>query len=81
MVPNKTVVRKVTRNVVIRTNNTEKIRITCILAVCADVDKLPPYIIFKGKNINALNTVKNNKYIMFNKTILNINSNAWSTVQ
>ena len=67
MVPNKTFVRKGTRNVVIRTNNQEKIRITCILAICADGDKLSPYIIFKGKKLTALNKLKNNKYIMNNK--------------
>ena len=79
MVPYKTVVRKGTRNVIIRTNNQEKIRITCILAVCADGDKLSPYIIFKGKNITALNILKSNKYIMNNKIFVNININAWST--
>ena len=55
MAPNKNVVRKGTRNVVISTNNQEKIRITYILTFCVDRDKLAPYIIFKGKNLKALN--------------------------
>ena len=79
MVPNKTIARKGTKNVVIRTNNQEKIRVTCILSVCADGDKLSPYIIFKGKNSYSLSKLNNNKYIKDHKIFININNNAWST--
>ena len=65
MVPNKVIAKKGDKNVVERTQNQERIRITCLLTICADGDKLPPYIIFKGKNINniSMNSIKNNIYI------------------
>ena len=46
MVPNKVIAQKGEKNVVVRTQNQERIRITCLLTICTDGDKLPPYIIF-----------------------------------
>ena len=50
MVPNKVISKKGEKNVVVRTQNQEKIRITLLLSIWADGDKLPPYIIFKAKS-------------------------------
>ena len=60
MVPNKIISKKGEKNVVLRTQNQDRIRITILLTICADGDKLPPYIIFKGKNINnrSMNEIK-----------------------
>lgn len=44
MLSNKTITQKGDKNVVIRTQNQEKLRITCILIICADGDKLPSYL-------------------------------------
>ena len=41
MIPNKIITKKDEKNVVLRTQNQEKIRINFILSICADVDKLP----------------------------------------
>ena len=81
MIPNKTITKKGEKNVVIRTQNQEKIRITCILSICADGDKLPPYIINKGKSNNSkiMKKKKKNQYIENKKIFVNFNSNAWST--
>ena len=49
MVPNTIISQKGEKNVVVLTQNQDKIRITCSLSIYADGDKLPPYIIFKGK--------------------------------
>ena len=83
MIPNKVISQKGEKNVVVRTQNQEKIRVTCLLSICADGDKLPPYIIFKGKNSNnkAFNKLKNNLYIKTNKIFINFNNNAWSTTE
>ena len=80
MVPNKTITKKGEKNVVIRTQNQEKLRIICILSICADSDKLTPYIIFKGKSNNPKinNKLKKNLYIKNKKIVVNFNSNAWS---
>ena len=69
MVPNKVIAQNEEKNLVIRTQNQERIRITCLLTVCTDGDKLSPYIIFKGKNINnrSMNKIKNNIYIKSKK--------------
>ena len=66
---------------VVRTQNQDRIRITCLLTICADGDKLPSYIIFKGKNINnrIMNNIKNNIYIKNKNIFINFNSNPWST--
>ena len=81
MVPNKAITKKCEKNVAILTQNKERIRITCILSICADGDKLPPYIIFKGKSNNPKinNKLKKNLYIQNKKIFVNFNSNAWST--
>ena len=83
MIPNKVISQKGEKNVVVRTQNQEKIRVTCLLSICADGDKLPPYIIFKGKNSNnkAFNKLKNNLYIKKYKIFINFNNNAWSTTE
>ena len=47
--PNKVIAQKWEKNVVVRTQNQERIRITCLLTVCADGDKLQSYIILREK--------------------------------
>ena len=81
MSPNKTVTYKGNKSVVIRTTNQEKIRITCILAICGDGDKLAPYIIFKciKPSYHTLNLLNNNKYVKDKRIFINFNQNAWST--
>ena len=83
MVPNKVIAQKGEKNVVVRTQNQERIRITCLLTIYADGNKLPSYIIFKGKNINnrSMNKIKNNIYIKNKKIFINFNSNEWSTTE
>ena len=65
MVPNKIISQKGEKNVAVRTQNQDKIRITCLLSICVDEDKLAPYIIFKGKNSNNkyFKKLKKNIYI------------------
>lgn len=83
MILNKVIAQKGEKNVVVRTQNQERIRISCLLTICADGDKLPPYIIFKGKNINNrnMNEIKNNSYFKNKKIFINFNTNAWSTTE
>jgi len=47
--------------------------------VCADGNKLPPYIIFKAKSNYAYAKLKNNFFIKDKKIFINFNENAWST--
>ena len=83
MILNKVIAQKGEKNVVVRTQNQERIRISCLLTIWADGDKLPPYIIFKGKNINNrnMNEIKNNSYFKNKKIFINFNTNAWSTTE
>ena len=83
MVPNKTITQKGDKNVVIRKQNQEKLRITCILSIFVDGDKLPPYIIFKSKakNNKIFDNLKDNIYLKNNKIFINFNSNAQSTTE
>lgn len=53
MIPNKVISRKGEKNVIVRTQSQEKIRITSLLSICTDGVKLPPYIIFKQKYYKA----------------------------
>ena len=81
MVPNKVIAKNGEKNVVVRTQNQARIRITYLLIICADGYKLSLYIIFKRKNINnrSMNEIKNNIYLKNKKIFIYFNSNAWST--
>ena len=48
MPPNITINKIGANTIVIKTQRQEKTRISVILAICGNGDKLPPYIIFKG---------------------------------
>jgi len=80
MYPNKTIAKKGNKTILIKTQSQEKCRISVILCITADGEKLPPFLIFKAKeegyiekNLSELNLVKNKKcYIA-------CNLNAWST--
>ena len=71
MVPNKIIAKKGEKNVVVRTQNQEKIRITCLLSICADGDKLPPSIIFKAKYNYAYTKLRNNQFVKNKKIFIN----------
>ena len=83
MVPNKTITQKGDKSVVIRTQNQEKLRITCILSICGGGVKFPPYIIFKSKakNTKIFDKWKDNIILKIKKIFINFNSNAWTTTE
>lgn len=65
----KTIIKKGTKQVIVKTQGQEKCRVTVILTILADGGKLPPLIIFKAKNqwkiyksLQEDNNVKNGKY-------------------
>ena len=68
MLHNKVISQKGNKNIVLWTQNQEKIRVSCLLSIVDD-DKLLPYIFFKCKNSNnkTFNKLKNNLYIKKNK--------------
>ena len=49
MAPTKTIAKRGKKTILIKTQNQEKVRISIILTISADGDKLKPLIIFKGK--------------------------------
>ena len=53
LVYNNTINKTGEQNIIIKTNGQEKMRITVILCITALGSKLPPYIIFKGRQ-NAI---------------------------
>lgn len=46
----KTIVKRESRQLIIKTQNQEKCRISVLLTIVADGSKLPPLIIFKAKD-------------------------------
>ena len=79
MPPNTTINKIGAKTIVIKTQRQEKTRISVILAICGNGDKLPPYIIFKGaKKGNIYKKLLNNDLVKKNKCIITCNCNAWS---
>ena len=74
MYPNKIIAKKGNKTFLIKTQSQEKCRISVILCITADGEKLPPFLIFKAKeegyiekNLSELNLLKNKKcYITCN---------------
>lgn len=61
MIPNKTMAKKGTKSIVIKSFDKEKCRISVLLTITADGGKSPPYIIFKAKNNGKIeNDLKKN---------------------
>ena len=80
MLPNKTIAKRDKKTILIKSQNQEKCRITIILCIVADGDKLPPVIIFKGKTGGRIEKeLSNNKYVKENKWFISVNENAWAT--
>ena len=80
MPPSKTIAKKGSKTVFIRTQNQEKVRISVLLTIAADGTKLPPFVIFKDKkhgkneeNLKKLSMVQNGE------VFIACNENAWST--
>ena len=79
MPPNTTVNKIGAKIIFIKTQRQEKARISVILAICGDVVKLQPYIIFKGaKKGNIYKKLLKNELVKKNKFFITCNCNAWS---
>ena len=80
MPPNYTIAHKGKKTVIIRTQSQEKCRVSLILGIIADGNKLPPLIIFKGSNKTKIpKELYNNKNIKEGKVFIAFNENAWCT--
>ena len=80
MVPKKKIAKRGKKTILIKTQNQEKVRISIILTISADGDKLKPLIIFKGKTGGLIEkNLSKNLYIIANKYIICVNQNAWAT--
>ncbi len=66
------------KTVIIRTQSQEKCRVSLVLGIIADGNKLPPLIIFKGSNKTKIpKNLYNNKNIKEDKIFIAFNDNAW----
>ena len=80
MIPNKTVAKKGTKSIIIKTFEQEKCRISVLLTITADGGKLPPYIIFKSKRDGKIeNDLKKDLNVINKKCFIGCNENDWST--
>ena len=80
MPPKNTIQNKGDKTVMIKTYGQEKERVSIILAVSALGSKLPPLLIFKGKNGGRIEKNLNQLPIVKNKNIFILcNENAWCT--
>ena len=69
--PNKTFAKKSNKSILIKTKSQEKCRVSVILSITADGNKLPPFLIFKAKEegyrekkLSELNVVKNKNVLL-----------------
>ena len=77
MIPNKTIAKRGKKTILIKSQNQEKCRISIILCIVADGDKLPPLIIFKGKTGGRIEKeLSSNKYVKEKKCFICVNENA-----
>ena len=79
MYPNKVIAKKGNKSILIKTQSKEKCRVSVILCIIADGEKLLLFLIFKAKEegyiekkLSELNVVKNKK------CFIACNINAWS---
>ena len=73
-------VKKGRRTVTTKTYGKEAFRITCLLAIKANGEKMIPLIIFKGKTNNVLyKKLQHIKELIKNKSIIQTQENAWMT--
>lgn len=79
MPSNKTVNKVGAKTITIRTQRQEKCRISVILSICANRNKLNPLIIFKGaKNGKIYKSLLNHEYVKQKKCVIACNKNAWA---
>ena len=76
----KTIVKRGSRQVIIKTQNQEKCRISVLLTIVADGSKLPPMNIFKAKDrANIYNKLQKDQHVINGDCFVECNENAWST--
>ena len=78
MTPAKTIAKQGGKSIIIRTQNQEKCRVSVLLTIAADGNKLPPFIIFKAKANGEVEKQLNKDINVSNgKCFINCNDNAW----
>lgn len=76
---NKTIHKCGAKTICIRTQRQEKCRISILLSIAGDGNKLMPYAIFKGAaNGKIINILNKSKYVTEKRCICQANKNAWS---
>ena len=76
----KTIVKRGSRLVIIKTLNQEKCRISVLLIIVDDGSKLTPLIIFKAKDrANIYNKLQKDQHVIKGECFVECNENAWST--
>ena len=81
MVTDTTVERIGRKKVNIKTFGGEKMRISIILTILANGEKLPPFIVFKGKTGKTLenNLNSNNQHCISKQIFVKCQENVWVT--
>ena len=75
----KTIIKKGSKQAIVRTQGQEKCRVTIILSIVADGDKLPPLIIFKAKDKGKVyNSLKEDINVKKGLCFIECNVNAWA---
>ena len=80
MIPTKTIAKKGTKSIIIKTLEQEKLRVSVLLTITADGGRLPPYIIFKAKRHGKIEKeLQKDIYVKNKKCVIACNDNAWAT--
>ena len=80
MTPTKTIAKKGRKSIINRTQNQEKCRVSVLLTITEDGNKLPSLIIFKAKANGEIEKQLNKDINVTNgKCFINCNDNAWCT--
>jgi len=79
MTYNTTVAKLGEKSIKVRTFGGERLRISLILCILANGDKLPIFVIFKGsKNGRKENSINNNIHVKNNEIYIRCQENAWA---
>ena len=68
------------KTIMIKTQNQEKLRISAIMSICGNGERLKPYLIFKGAhNGRIYHSLSKLKEVNKGLVVINVNNNAWAT--
>lgn len=80
IIPTKTITKKGTKSIIIKTLEQEKLRVSVLLTITIEDGRLPPYIIFKGKRHGKIEIdLEKDINVKNKKLFIACNNTTWAT--